>query len=127
MIYKIVSKIPDVLGNNTYSSLEVEHTAEDDEAAGHTLIEVDTSDNEDKNPSSKPKPANRVSEATIRASKKPEKEIRQQQQQQQENEKESQWKVEICGDSMTKYIQADKLGRSTNDTITSKSFSRGEV
>ena len=47
---KTVSKIPDVLGNNKYSSLEVEQSSEDDEAAGHTLIEVDTSDDEDKNP-----------------------------------------------------------------------------
>jgi hypothetical protein len=31
--------------------------------------------------------------------------------------------MEICGDSMTKYIQAHKLGRSTNDRVTSKSFS----
>lgn len=110
-----------MLGNNKYSSLEVEHTAEDDEAAGHTLIEVDTSDNE-----SKPKPANRVSKPTIRASKKPEKEI-QQQQQQQENEKEFQRKVKICGDSITKYIQAHKLGCSTNDRATSKSFSGRSV
>ena len=51
-----------------------------------------------------------MSKPTIRASKKPEKEIRQQQQ---ENGKES--RVEICGDSMTKYIQAHKFGRSIND------------
>ena len=108
-----------MLGNNKYSSLEVEQTSEDDEAAGYTLIEVDTSDDEDKNP--KPKPANRVSKPTIRASKKPEKEIRQQNQQ--ENGKESQRKVEICGNSMTKYIKAHKLGRSTNDRVTSKSSS----
>ena len=113
---KTVSKIPEVLGNNKYSSLEVEQTSEDDEAARHTLIEDDTGDDEDKNPKSKP--ANGVSKSTIRASKKPEKEIRQQHQQ--ENEKESQRKVEICGDSMTKYIQAHKLGRSTNDRVTSK-------
>ena len=62
-----------------------------------------------------------MSKSTIRASKKPEKEIRQQHQQ--ENEKESQRKVEICGDSMIKYIQAHKLGRSTNDRVTSKLFS----
>ena len=116
---KTVSKIPDVLGNNKYSSLKVQQISEDDEAARHTLIEVDTSDDEDKNPKSKP--ANRESKSTIRASKKPEKEIRQKHQQ--ENEKESQRKVEICGDSMTKYIQAHKLGRSTNDRVTSKSFS----
>ena len=61
-----------------------------------------------------------MSKPTIRASKKPEKEIRQQHQQ--ENGKESQRKVEICGDYMTKYIPAHKLGRSTNDRVTSKSF-----
>ena len=62
-----------------------------------------------------------MSKSIVRASKKPEKEIRQQHQQ--ENEKESQRKVEICCDSMTKYIQAHKLGRSTNDRVTSRSFS----
>ena len=121
---KTTSKIPDVLYKNKYSSLEVEQASEDDEEAGQSLIEVGTSDDDDKTPHYRPK---RTSKSTTRASKKPEKEARQQHEQ--ENEKEltdrhnsnqNQRKVKICGDSVTKYIQAHKLGRSTNDRVASK-------
>ena len=44
------SKIPDVLGKNKYSPLEVEQASEDDEEAGQSLIEVGTSDDDDKTP-----------------------------------------------------------------------------
>ncbi|CAB3987915.1 Hypothetical predicted protein [Paramuricea clavata] len=63
----------------------------------------------------------------VTGKKKAEKEARQQHQQ--ENEKEltdrhnsdqNELKVESCGDSMTKYIQAHKLGRSTKDRVISK-------
>ena len=120
------SKIPDVLGKNK-SPLEVEQASEDDEEAGQSLIEVGTSDDDDKTPHYRPK---QTSKSTTRASKKPEKEARQQHQQENEkdltdrhNSNQNQRKVDICGDSMTKYIQAHKLGRSTNDRVTSKSFS----
>ncbi|CAB3997496.1 Hypothetical predicted protein [Paramuricea clavata] len=103
------NKIPDVVGKNNYSPLEVEQASEDDEEAGQ------------------PK---QTSKSTTRVSKKTEKEARQQHQQGNEkdltdrhNSNQNQRKVDICGDSMTKYIQAHKLGRSTNDRVTSKSFS----
>ena len=121
------SKIPDVLGKNKYSPLEVEQASEDDEEAGQSLIEVGTSDDDDKTPHYRPK---QTSKSTTRASKKTDKEARQQHQQENEkdltdkhNSNQNQRKVDICGDSMTKYIQAHKLGRSTNDRVTSKSFS----
>jgi hypothetical protein len=121
------SKIPDVLGKNKYSPLEVEQASEDDEEAGQSLIEVGTSDDDDKTPHYRPK---QTSKSTTRASKKTEKEARQQHQQDNEkdltdrhNSNQNQRKVDICGDSMTKYIQAHKLGRPTNDRVTSKSFS----
>jgi hypothetical protein len=44
------SKIPDVLGKNKYSPVEVQQASEDDEEAGQSLIEVGTSDDDDKTP-----------------------------------------------------------------------------
>ena len=59
------SKIPDVLGKNKYSPLEVEQASEDDEEAGQSLIEVGTSDDNDKTPHYRPK---QTSKSTTRAS-----------------------------------------------------------
>jgi hypothetical protein len=44
-----------VLGKNKYSPLEVEQASEDDEEAGQSLIEVGTSDDDDKTPHYRPK------------------------------------------------------------------------